>query len=109
MSPRVPEKLRFTAVLGIWANRGKMVSDAQHRGPDRGGRLGNVAEWRGGFLGMFQIGCLAAFFAIVVGRAVSLRIRSRVNPNCTWRRVLCPCGERATGRASRKTESVKEA
>lgn len=42
--------------------------------------MGNVAEWRDGFLGMFQICCLAVFFAIVVGRAMSLRIRSRVNP-----------------------------
>lgn len=40
----------------------------------------NVSEWRDGFLSAFQICCLIVFLVIVVGRAASLRIRSRVNP-----------------------------
>lgn len=39
-----------------------------------------MAQWRDGFLSVFQIGCLVFFLAIVVGRAISVRLRSRVNP-----------------------------
>jgi protein-S-isoprenylcysteine O-methyltransferase Ste14 len=39
-----------------------------------------VAAWRDGFLSLFQIGCLVLFLSIVIGRTISLRARSRVNP-----------------------------
>ena len=43
-------------------------------------RQDSVAAWFDGFLGWFQLGCLALFLAIVIGRTVSLRIRERINP-----------------------------
>jgi protein-S-isoprenylcysteine O-methyltransferase Ste14 len=42
--------------------------------------LDDIAEWRGGILGIFQLCCLIAFLAVVVYRAVSLRARYKLNP-----------------------------